>query len=207
MPDGNADATAMNFFEYQDRARKLSRRLLLIFAVAVLAVVTAVDLVLLLVLGRSNAPPGQWQPLSGASLAQNLPLLLAGAVGTVLIISLASLFRTVKLRSGGGQVAPIGGEFRIAVELEDRQALADDPEQDLPIVVGGQIPGSTLAIEEAEIAKQVRVVGIGEVALVRAEAKLPHLPPDGTGEGIKGRAVYLAQGLIRVVGTLPHAEE
>jgi len=115
------NVTAMNFFEHQDRAKKQSRWLLLMFALAVLAVVVAVDLVLLLVLGTSNAPTGQWQPLSAQSLNQNLALLAGGGIATVLVIALASLFKTVKLRSGGGQVArELGGSL---LESDPRDPL------------------------------------------------------------------------------------
>jgi len=95
----------MNFFEYQDKARKQSRWLVLAFVLAVLAVVTAVDIILLLVMGQSNLPPGDWRPFSADSLNRNLPLLVGGGLACVLVIGLASLFKTVQLRSGGGQVA------------------------------------------------------------------------------------------------------
>jgi len=95
----------MNFFEYQDKAKKQSRWLLVVFALAVLAVVIAVDLVLLLVFGAPSSPTGQWQPLSAQSISANLPLLAGGGLAAVLVMGMASLFKTVQLRSGGGQVA------------------------------------------------------------------------------------------------------
>ncbi|HMB58354.1 MAG TPA: M48 family metallopeptidase [Xanthomonadales bacterium] len=100
----------MNFFEYQDQARKQSRWLILVFIVAVLAVVAAIDLILLLVLGEPAVPGQEWQPLSNLSFGNNLPLLAGGGIVTVLTIGMASLYKSIKLQAGGGQVArELGG--------------------------------------------------------------------------------------------------
>lgn len=110
----------MNFFEHQDRARKQSRRLIFIFILAVLAIVAAIDLVLLLVVGVTGHEIGE-QPLSPAELARaNAHLLAGGAIACVAVIGLASLFKTASLRSGGGQVArQLGGTL---VESDTRDA-------------------------------------------------------------------------------------
>ena len=57
----------MNFFEHQDRARKQSRWLIVVFILAVLAIVTAIDLILLLVMGVTGYESGE-QPLSRPEL-------------------------------------------------------------------------------------------------------------------------------------------
>ena len=49
----------MNFFKQQDQAKKQSRWLIFMFILAVLAIVVAIDLVLLLALGLSNVDPAQ----------------------------------------------------------------------------------------------------------------------------------------------------
>ena len=84
------------------------------FGLAVLAVVVAIDAVLLLVLGvgsREFMPVDPGQSLQPVELLRaNLPLLAGGAVVTVGIVGLASLFRTMGLRAGGGHVArQLGG--------------------------------------------------------------------------------------------------
>ena len=104
----------MNFFEHQDRARRQSRWLILMFGLAVLAVVIAIDALLLLVLGtgsRDFLGQGDVPPPGAAGLVQaNLPLLAGSSVATVAVIGLASLFRSLGLRAGGGQVArQLGG--------------------------------------------------------------------------------------------------
>jgi len=110
----------LNFFEHQDRARRQSRRLAIIFVVAVLTIVAAIDGVLLLVAGMGAREPGS-EALSLGELAQaNLPLLTGGAVTTSLVIGLASLFKITSLRAGGGQVARhLGGTL---VDSDPRDA-------------------------------------------------------------------------------------
>jgi Zn-dependent protease with chaperone function/tellurite resistance protein len=110
----------LNFFEHQDRARRQSRRLTLIFILAVLAIVAAIDGLLLLAAGLGTREPGA-EALPLAQLVQaNLPLLTGGAVTTIAVIGLASLFKITSLRSGGGQVArELGGTL---VESDSRDA-------------------------------------------------------------------------------------
>lgn len=110
----------MNFFEQQDRARKQSRWLIIVFIAAVLAIVVAIDLLILLLVGVSAVETGGAPPLSSQLFADNLPLLAGGAIATLLVISLASLFKTMGLRTGGGKVArELGGNL---VEAEPRDA-------------------------------------------------------------------------------------
>jgi len=100
----------MNFFEHQDRARKQTRWLVLAFALAVGAIVVAIDLILLVVLGVTGSEPGQAPISLKETVTSNLDLLAGGAVACLLVIGLASLFKTASLRSGGGQVArQLGG--------------------------------------------------------------------------------------------------
>jgi Zn-dependent protease with chaperone function len=78
---------------------------LLLFLLAVIAVVIAIDIVLLLVIGFSPVQ-GEGVPLfSVQNLHNNQALLGGGAVACSAVIGLASLYRMGSLRSGGGQVA------------------------------------------------------------------------------------------------------
>jgi len=111
----------MNFFEHQDKARKQSRWLILVFILGVLAIVASINLVLLFALGVTTTESGEFQPFSAQTLSQNRSLLAGGSIGTVLVIGLASLFKTIKLQSGGGQVArELGGTL---VESDTRDPL------------------------------------------------------------------------------------
>src|SRR6056297_892555 len=93
----------MNFFEHQDRARKQTRVLVVAFMLAVLAIVIAMNLVMLGVFGRfQSAEQGWFSP--GFWLA-NGQVVLWTSLATVLVVVLASAYRSAQLRGGGGQVA------------------------------------------------------------------------------------------------------
>lgn len=98
----------MNFFEQQARARRDSRRLVLLFGLAVLGVIVTLDTLLFLALWLG----GERMPLSPvAAFAQLAPLLCFVAVILALVIFGASLFKTTMLRSGGATIArALGGE-------------------------------------------------------------------------------------------------
>lgn len=80
----------MNFFEHQAAARRASTRLVLLFALAVIGIVAAVD--------------------AAAYLAAGPQLVPAATVVTLAIIGLSSLYRVASLRGGGDPVAlQLGG--------------------------------------------------------------------------------------------------
>lgn len=81
----------MNFFQRQQDVRKLSRRLVALFVVAVIAIVGVIDLLAFLVLGYANQ-----------SSAVVFDVLIVISVVLLLLIGLASFFRTLYLRKGGG---------------------------------------------------------------------------------------------------------
>ena len=93
----------MNIFERQALARRNSTRLLLLFALAVLAIVVAVDLAVLLVAG----------PRPGA--------LLFASIATLGVIGLGSLFRISSLSSGGEAVAQQLGGVAVPEDTRDPQ--------------------------------------------------------------------------------------
>src|SRR5690606_34533296 len=80
----------MNFFEHQAAARRASARLVVLFALAVLGIVAAVD--------------------AAVYVAAGPRLLPAATVLTVALIGLSSLYRIASLRGGGDQAAlQLGG--------------------------------------------------------------------------------------------------
>ena len=103
----------MNFFEHQDAARRSTRRLVLFYALAVLGVVIAVDLVLAGVYvwgfaelyAPQGAAPGLWSQLAAVPRG----LYVWGALGTVAVILIVSLVHMAKLSSGGDAVARMVG--------------------------------------------------------------------------------------------------
>ena len=112
----------MNFFEYQEKARRQSRWLVFLFILAVITIVIVIDLAILIAFGVMNTEHEQQQVLfSMDTLKAQLPLLLGGALVTTAVIAVASLFKTASLRSGGGKVArDLGG---VLVEADARDPL------------------------------------------------------------------------------------
>jgi Zn-dependent protease with chaperone function len=100
----------MNFFEHQERARRQSRWLLVVFTLAVAAIVVAVNGIVLLAVMSTSWDPAAEGLTFGEMLRAQWPLMAGTAVACIAVIFLASLFRTLSLRSGGGQVArQLGG--------------------------------------------------------------------------------------------------
>ena len=143
----------MNFFGHQQRARQQSRRLIVLFVCAVLAVVAAVDLVLLFVLGGSVSETGAWQPPLGPdALQRNAALLTIGALATAAVVLLASLYRTAKLRLGGGQVArEVGGVLVDADPGDPLRRRLRNVVEEIAIASGVPVPEIYVLEQEAGI--------------------------------------------------------
>lgn len=110
----------MNFFEYQEQARRQSRWLVFLFVLAVVIIIIVIDAAILLAFGVLNTEEQQVL-FSAGSFKDNLPVLAGGAVVTAAVIAIASLFKTASLRSGGGKVArDLGG---VLVEADARDPL------------------------------------------------------------------------------------
>ena len=97
----------MNFFEHQDRARRQTRFLVFLFALAVLAIILAVNAVVLTTLGMPNAVGF---PQGTNVLTANVGPIAWTSLITGATIGLASAYRSAQLRSGGGEIArSLGG--------------------------------------------------------------------------------------------------
>jgi len=110
----------MNFFEYQEQARRQSRWLVFLFILAVIVIVVVINIAILLAFGVFDSEQQQFLfTLEG--LKANASTLVGGALATVAVIVFASLFKTATLRSGGGKVArDLGG---VPVEADARDPL------------------------------------------------------------------------------------
>jgi Zn-dependent protease with chaperone function len=97
----------MDFFEAQEEARRRTRRLVGLFAAAVLAIILAIYIPAHLLAGPG--PVGRFDPaLFG---------IVAG--GVLLLVGAGSGYRTLQLRRGGPAVAELLGGRRIAPETTD----------------------------------------------------------------------------------------
>src|SRR3546814_7083576 len=111
----------MNFFEHQAKARRTSTRLLLLFALAVVAIVVAVDLAVMLVFVRGAEGVGG--------------ILVFTTLVTLAVIGGASMFRIASLRGGGEAVALQSGGTPVPEDTTDRS-----PTRLFNVAVGSWIP-------------------------------------------------------------------
>ncbi len=94
----------MNFFEHQEQARRQTRRMLFLFALAVLAVVVATD-VLVLFLFAADSARGDGGITAGGVVALSVTIAIA--------IGLGSAYRIATLSGGGASVAQQLGATRV----------------------------------------------------------------------------------------------
>ena len=131
----------MNFFERQDQARRHSKRLVLLFALAVFAVVAAVDVLLLVLSGAFS---------EGTSPEKALGLLAVFSLGTLAVIVCASLFRSASLRSGGAAVAQQMGATLVPENTADyRLRRLRNVVEEIAIASGVPVP-QVFVLEEEE---------------------------------------------------------
>jgi Zn-dependent protease with chaperone function len=101
---------ATNFFEHQDVARRNTTRLIVLFGLAVLAIIASIEVLLAATMGYLGRHPD-----TGAvdwSVVTNPQLLLVAVGGTLLVVGGGSLFKIAQLRAGGGVVAEqLGGRL------------------------------------------------------------------------------------------------
>src|SRR3546814_4313523 len=127
----------MNFFEHQAKARRTSTRLVLLFALAVVAIVVAVDLAVMLVFGRGDGGVG---------------ILVFTTLVTLAVIGGASMFRIASLRGGGEAVALQFGGTPVPEDTTDRylQRLRNVVEE-IAIASGVPVPGLYVLEHESAI--------------------------------------------------------
>ena len=101
----------MNFFAHQELARKQTRRMIVLFTIAVICIVVAVDFVVMVALGIGRERLGAGGPSVGA--------VLATSVGVVAVIGMATLYRISTLRAGGSAVAMQLGATPVPVDTTD----------------------------------------------------------------------------------------
>lgn len=113
----------MNFFEHQDKARRQSGWLIVLFALAVIAIVAAVDAIVYFSVGSDPATLMWATVITG---------------GTILI---ASTVRTLQLRGGGGEVAQsMGGTLIDASPSDPLRRRLRNVVEEMAIASGVPVP-------------------------------------------------------------------
>ncbi|HSC68887.1 MAG TPA: M48 family metallopeptidase [Cellvibrio sp.] len=144
----------MNFFEHQDRARRNTKHLILLLALAVICLVAITTLLfaIFVYIGweRSNSSDqalGFWQ---GISQALNLEAVICIAVGVSSVVVLGSLFRFVQLRAGGKAIAEaMGGRllWGNTTDADERKIL--NVVEEMAIASGTAVPPVYLIEDDA----------------------------------------------------------
>jgi len=120
----------MDFFARQQRVKRMSTRLVVLFVLAVIGIVLAVDLAVVAAFTAFDASGGEMAVLIGvASLA------------TVAAIAIAALYRTTVLRGGGGVVArEMGGIFVPQDTTDPRLRRLRNVVEEVAIASGVTVP-------------------------------------------------------------------
>jgi Zn-dependent protease with chaperone function len=132
----------MNFFDAQDRARRSTRWLVVVYVIATLLIVAGVTLVV----GVGLAGMGQYDTPT------NPTVLGFTAIATTLFILGATLYKTTVLSSGGGRVAQDMGGTRVPPDVTDplRRRFRNVVEE-MAIASGVPVPEIYVLEEESSI--------------------------------------------------------
>ncbi|WP_027149797.1 M48 family metallopeptidase [Methylobacter tundripaludum] len=169
----------MNFFQSQDDARRKTRSLILMFMLAVIAIVAAVNLVITALIinvgdeaGAATLPDFNW-------IMNNLPLVASISLATIGFISLSSLYKIASLSSGGGKVARSLGATLITAETRDplRRRLYNVVEE---MAIASGIPMPEVYVLEQESAINAFAAGFttGDAAVTVTRGTLETLTRD-----------------------------
>lgn len=101
----------MDFFEQQDQAHRQSKKLILLFAIAVAGIVLAINLTLALL--------WKWSAPAGTAVHYPPGMFVTSTVLILLFIACGSLYQTWQLRDGGDAVAEMAGGRLLSPDSND----------------------------------------------------------------------------------------
>ncbi|MCC5865734.1 MAG: M48 family metallopeptidase [Wenzhouxiangella sp.] len=194
----------MNFFEHQDKARRQTRFLVFLFVLAVVAIILAVNvLVLSLFAGHMTA--------AGASAGEvwraNAGMVAATTLITGAIIGLASAWRSLQLRGGGGEIARQLGGSLVEPDTTDplRRRLRNVVEE-MAIASGIPVPEIYVLEHEQGINAFAAGYSTSDAAVAVTRGTLEHLDRDELQGVIAHEFAHIFNGdmrlNIRLIGVL-----
>ena len=132
----------MNFFDAQDRAKRATRWLVIVYILATILIVAGVTLIAAIAFGMLAESGRQTNPAVLATIALMAALLIIGA----------TIYRTARLSSGGGRVAADMGGTLISTDVTNplRQRLRNVVEE-MAIASGVPVPDVYVLEEEMGI--------------------------------------------------------
>lgn len=123
--------STVNFFDAQDKARRATRWLVVVYVVATLLIVAGVTLVV----------AGAFYGFGPQGTPPDPSVLLAAAIAAAVLILGSTLYRTARLSSGGGRVATELGGIKVPADVSDplRRRLRNVVEE-MAIASGVPVP-------------------------------------------------------------------
>jgi Zn-dependent protease with chaperone function len=179
----------VNFFEAQDRARRATRWLVFVYAIATVVIVAGVTLVVGLALYTLGSPGHIPQP----------GLLIATAVLATLLIVGATLYRTAALSAGGSRVAMDMGGTPVPPEVQDplRRRLRNVVEE---MAIASGVPVPDIYVLEAESGINAFAAGYtpGDAAIAVTRGALDVLTRDELQGVIAHEFSHILNGDMRI---------
>ncbi|HWK52023.1 MAG TPA: M48 family metalloprotease, partial [Steroidobacter sp.] len=111
----------MNFFERQEQSRRTSRLLVVLFALAVISVVVAVNLVVIVVFVQAEENLYGHAPTLMQWIGAHPRTVVVTTAVVAAIIGFASMYKSAVLGGGGGVVARSLGGVRVSPDTTDPQ--------------------------------------------------------------------------------------
>ncbi len=139
----------MNFFESQAQARSSSRRFVVLFLLAVAAIVGAIDFVVVLAFGYADAQHLTMEELRARDYSS--VIVITSAI-TLAVIFVASMVRSAQLRGGGGVVARAAGGTLISPDtMNPRYRRLRNVVEEIAIASGVPVPEIYVLEQESAI--------------------------------------------------------
>jgi Zn-dependent protease with chaperone function len=159
----------VNFFDAQDKARRVTAWLVIVFVIATVLIVAGVALVA----GAATLA------IDAGQSGMNLPVMLAAAGVTVLFILGATAYKTAHLARGGGQVAIDMGGTLVPPDINDplRRRLRNVVEE---MAIASGLPVPEIYVLEAEQGINAFAAGFapGDAAVAVTRGTLESLDRD-----------------------------
>ncbi|MEO8747979.1 MAG: M48 family metallopeptidase, partial [Rhodanobacter sp.] len=161
----------MDFFAQQARVRGSSRRLVMLFVLAVIAIVLAIDVVVWFALGHHTSVDG--------TTRSNVPLLLISTVAVICGITLSSLYRIASLSAGGKKVAQTVGAIEVPADTTDPQLRRlRNVIEEVAIAAGVPVPDVYLMADEPGINAFAAGYSVSDAAVCVTQGCLDELSRD-----------------------------
>ena len=160
----------MDFFAQQARVRGSSRRMVLLFVLAVVAIVVTIDAVVWILMGRHGMTHTGW------ASRRLLPLT---TIGTLLVIGGCAMYRIMSLSNGGKSVAESMGGVPVSPDTHDPQLRQlRNVIEEVAIASGTPVPDIYLMQDEPGINAFAAGYSVSDAAICVTQGCLDNLTRD-----------------------------